>query len=500
MPAVGDRITPPSFASPPRLRSRILAVAGTLIAVAVGLGLGVRGVFLFRQHERDQNNWAEARACLFGPAIEQDESVRERVARLQWAPPNHPPTARRRFGEPVPLTWPEHCRPQVEQLATQTKSPELEEVATRLGAHLRAIEDAKATPRNERVALDLGLLEAMVEVGASLEPLPSPKEATVMPLAPRALVGAPMLASLFPRLEGIASVYLDARDQQPFDNVDMLALATGTCTFAALQGKPVASLRCGDRRAVVRVADEHAVPDPPLDPEGRSPLKVRTCRGPHRSVVVYSREFDWNRSGSYGSRTLGGHTVRIEEERGFSEPITIAAHATETGPRARVSYGSPTLACSDGEARIATASSSWDADQVDAHHAYRWTCREGKCVEEHVSLGHLNVPIYFLGMNTTDSPDGVEAPLVVDLGPKTLVLWRSFGAVWARLAPFAELGSAPNIVLAGNDDRFELSWGNDTLLTRDHAVLVFLTVRDGTKEAVLPIRADADGDVRAVLP
>ncbi len=55
-------------------------------------------------------------------------------------------------------------------------------------------------------------------------------------------------------------------------------------------------------------------------------------------------------------------------------------------------------------------------------------------------------------------------------------------------------------MLAGNDDRFELSWGNDTLLTRDHAVLVFLTVRDGTKEAVLPIRADADGDVRAVLP
>ena len=234
----------------------------------------------------------------------------------------------------------------------------------------------------------------------------------------------------------------------------------------------------------------------PLQLADEAGLDAVTCRAPSRTVLALLRS-GASDAPRVGGETRGGFRLFSGAEGGFSPPVDTRWEGP-SGRRERTSFGPRTLSCSDVDARFASARTTWDEAIADENEATRWICSNERCVEERVSLGRLEPVMTFTGGNWTSDPDGLWAPLVIDLGPRTLVVWRSHGAIWARLAPFAELGSTPDRIIAGDDETFEVSFAQDTVLTRDRTALLFLTVRRGGSEAVATVRADADGDLRVL--
>jgi hypothetical protein len=226
---------------------------------------------------------------------------------------------------------------------------------------------------------------------------------------------------------------------------------------------------------------------------------ARTCRAPRGTAVVVSPEYAWN-EGERATDVLGGHVVFLEREGRFAPATTIPRGPSTIGRDGRESLGPLTLACSDDRARIATSRITWGEDLIESAEIIRWLCDGDRCTEQRASLGRIDPVLKFMGGNATSRPDDMEAPLVIDLGARTLVMWRSHGAIWARLAPFADLGQATDRVITGSDGPRVVAFADDGVMTRDRVAIVFLSVREGEREATLTLRADADGELRVLSP
>jgi hypothetical protein len=261
---------------------------------------------------------------------------------------------------------------------------------------------------------------------------------------------------------------------------------------------PAAVFRADDRWLALTTRPDAARLDPPHE-IARGGTEAATCRAPRRDTLVLSSAPGWATS-RVTNDGLGGYQVLFAENGGLSAPKAVPPEAGGAGRRDRQSLGPRTLACDDLGARIATSRITWDADLVDDAEAIRWTCTDAGCEKGRSHLGRLAPVMGFYGGNWTHDPDTMEAPLVVDLGERTLVVWRSNDAVWAKLAPFGELEQAPPRVLTGGDDKIYLDFAQDAVTTRDRIALVLLSARSDDGDSVIVVRADAGGDLRILPP
>lgn len=562
------------------MRTRHVVTGIAVVAVCVGVTVGARKLVDVRARARQARTWADARACLLGPPLEAGETVRERVNRLRYARSGDPPK-RLKSGidgfvhEP---SWPEICADSVTAVMNlRGAPPSMTSAANALASHLDDIKASQSTRTWK--ALDPTLVDALVAATASLDTVPA-KDPPKRDLSPRPMLDTPKIAELAPKLEGVAMLHYQSRDEQPLDHLDLFGVGARACSIVASGERPLASLRCGpskevDHRPTRRAADgstlqfrtipspnkkpakagDAPTPSPPsstalfrtvgehsdmlmrfegseyqaffaggaavwldgdswktqpllgekpwLGPESTLGAEKRpslaTCRAPKRTVVAVASNYDWNKGRGQGE-VLGGPSLFAATDGALSPLATIPKSEESEGRRTRVSFGPSSLSCSDDDVRVATSRVTWNDDLIPDEEAIRWTCREGHCDEQRVKLGRLDPLMWFTGGNWTSDPDGMEAPTVVDLGAKTLLLFRSHRALWARVAPFAELDRAPDQIIAGDDDPFEIDFQYDTIFTRDRVAIVLLVIRQKTNESNLVLRADASGDLRVLDP
>jgi hypothetical protein len=117
-----------------------------------------------------------------------------------------------------------------------------------------------------------------------------------------------------------------------------------------------------------------------------------------------------------------------------------------------------------------------------------------------VSVRDLGVMRFFFGMNTTDSPDGLASPLVVDLGERTFIAWDARGAVRYRIAPLDAIGAAPDALLVPTttDPAHGVKWHYAKVFSRGDTALLQLEVYEPPYKRHF-VRADGTGQV-AVVP
>jgi hypothetical protein len=550
--------------------------AGILIVVAL-VAAASAGVYkiatAFAQRRMNQTSqaWADARACLLGPALDADETVHERVFRIYAARERLPHD--RRFsarGGPVSQVprWPSKCREDLVALADQRGgAADLPGLAGRLAEHLKARDDARLA-KQPWIELDEALIDALNTAASTLEPrAPAPGHA-ITEVSPRPIPAGMKLADALERYPGSAGLFANGLDHQAFDRVEMSARNRGYCAIGAANGKPLSAMTCTtDPRArpqpgyrapdgsefklVTGVAPpaQQPKPRPTLDLQrlfagrveslrkmdgdpssafiagrlvawhegsrwmkgslqGKAPwlgevsllaedgaLLPRTCRAPGHTVVAMMQPHGGDFFGGGGGEGRGGFKLFFPEGEGWSRAAEIK---WEPGSSSRKGFGPRTLSCSDSDARVASAVTTWDETVVDATEATRWICTKAACAEERVALGRLDLTMMYSGGNWSSEPDQLSVPFVVDLGPRTLVVWRSNDAIWARLAPFAELGTARDQILAGGDGDVRVAFSYETVITRDRTALLFFMLTRGEKQGLLTVRADADGDLRVL--
>ena len=227
-------------------------------------------------------------------------------------------------------------------------------------------------------------------------------------------------------------------------------------------------------------------------------LFQRTCRAPGHSVVALMRPSGGDFSGGPGEGR-GGFQVFFPEGDGWSRAVEVQWEPGSSKASSHTTVGPRTLSCSDTDARVVGAVTTWDETLVDATEATRWICTKTGCVEERVGLGRLDVTPMYGGGNWNSDPGQIAPLFVIDLGPRTLVVWRSNAGIWARLAPFAELGTARDQIITRSDQDTLVDFNPETVITRDRTALLFLRVTRGyEEEALLIVRADAGGDLRVL--
>lgn len=503
-------------------RRQLLVGSGLFVAALVGAVAGFR---LLRERSVARA-FGDLRACLIGEPLAAGERVGDRVFAIEAALDLEL--------EPARIdAWPRRCGEQarrLEEVAEKNGLPELGEAAAALANELKLGQMGDPGPTAE---LSTEALERALEAGRSLEGRASTSRGVVVAPAPaRALVSSAELRRAAELYHGGVVLTSGGLDAQAPDSITLRG-PPRTCVLEL--GKP--ELTCGEARpergqTATRLqrqgARYRAVRGPSLSVElpesvkradviGQSVIALEagklTARRilPDDALLGPAEELAELGDGEYrpqscvtqqGSALAVSGWVALEKGGAFSKAVRAelpeGMGLRAPGPGA---LGRPTLSCRAGEASLGFARVSLRGGH-DFHEVFLVRCTQEGCRAEHVELGRLGTARRFFGMNTTDTPDQIMTPLVVDLGQRVLCLWVSRGALRLRSAPLAELPRTPTTVLAVQVEGvgFDSDLERADVVSRGDRVVLSIPVVTSKGQSSLVVLADADGAARALLP